>query len=175
MLSALGVCSGILLLVQGVGGADVSDTRAEGRQGQQQEDAGQSDAPAIGQSAAGREGPVEAVLELSRERAAAIAEADHAALRGLTAPGSPAAAADAALTLDDCGGDCGDSRTLEVRDAHLVGPEEDAADGSRAAEGARAEVGATMSTDGGPATPVVFVLVRSDGHWLVHSVERAAH
>jgi hypothetical protein len=182
-LSGLGVCAGIVLLVQGGGGGDARDTRTEGRQAPhteepaeaQQAEAQHPEAPETEQSEVGHEDPVEAVLELSRERADAIAAADRSALRGLTAPGSPAAAADAALALDACGGDCGDARTLEVRDAHRVVPEQGAEDDTGAAEGARAEVGATMSTDGGPATPVVFVLERSDGHWLVHSVERAAH
>ena len=165
-LSVLGVCAGIVLLVQGVGGADVPNTRADAPDTR-------AEAPQDQQSAAGHEDPVEAVVELSRERAAAIAQADRAALRGLTAPGSPAAAADAALALDECGGDCGDVRTLEVGDVQLLDPEEGVADDSGTAEGDRAVVGATMSTDGGPATPVVFVLERSDGRWLVHSVERA--
>lgn len=165
-LSVLGVCAGIVLLVQGVGGADVPNTRADAPDTR-------AEAPQDQQSAVGHEDPVEAVVELSRERADAIAEADRAALRGLTAPGSPAAAADAALALDECGGDCGDVRTLEVGDVQLLDPEEGVADDSGTAEGDRAVVGATMSTDGGPATPVVFVLERSDGRWLVHSVERA--
>lgn len=165
-LSVLGVCAGIVLLVQGVGGADVPNTRADAPDTR-------AEAPHDQQSAVGHEDPVEAVVELSRERADAIAEADRAALRGLTAPGSPAAAADAALALDECGGDCGDVRTLEVGDVQLLDPEEGVADDSGTAEGDRAVVGATMSTDGGPATPVVFVLERSDGRWLVHSVERA--
>lgn len=176
-LSVLGVCAGIVLLVQGVGGADARDTRAEGRQAphaeEQHAEAQHPDASETEQPAVGHEDPVEAVVELSRERADAIAEADRAALRGLTAPGSPAAAADAALALDECGGDCGDVRTLEVGDVQLLDPEEGVADDSGTAEGDRAVVGATMSTDGGPATPVVFVLERSDGRWLVHSVERA--
>ena len=165
-LSVLGVCAGIVLLVQGVGGADVPNTRADAPDTR-------AEAPQDQQSAVGHEDPVEAVVELSRERADAIAAADRAALRGLTAPGSPAAAADAALALDECGGDCGDVRTLEVGDVQLLDPEEGVADDSGTAEGDRAVVGATMSTDGGPATPVVFVLERSDGRWLVHSVERA--
>ena len=165
-LSVLGVCAGIVLLVQGVGGADVPNTRADAPDTR-------AEAPQDQQSAVGHEDPVEAVVELSRERADAIAEADRAALRGLTAPGSPAATADAALALDECGGDCGDVRTLEVGDVQLLDPEEGVADDSGTAEGDRAVVGATMSTDGGPATPVVFVLERSDGRWLVHSVERA--
>ena len=165
-LSVLGVCAGIVLLVQGVGGADVPNTRADAPDTR-------AEAPQDQQSAVGHEDPVEAVVELSRERADAIAEADRAALRGLTAPGSPAAAADAALALDECGGDCGDVRTLEVGDVQLLDPEEGVADDSGTAEGDRAVVGATMSTDGGPAPPVVFVLERSDGRWLVHSVERA--
>ena len=119
-LSGLGVCAGIVLLVQGVGGADARDTRAEGRQAphaeEQHAEAQHPDASETEQPAVGHEDPVEAVVELSRERADAIAAADRAALRGLTAPGSPAAAADAALALDECGGDCGDVRTLEVGD-----------------------------------------------------------
>ncbi|HJG79595.1 MAG TPA: hypothetical protein K8V08_04195, partial [Brevibacterium senegalense] len=120
-LSVLGVCAGIVLLVQGVGGADVPNTRADAPDTR-------AEAPHDQQSAVGHEDPVEAVVELSRERADAIAEADRAALRGLTAPGSPAAAADAALALDECGGDCGDVRTLEVGDVQLLDPEEGVAD-----------------------------------------------
>ena len=176
-LSGLGVCAGIVLLVQGVGGADARDTRAEGRQAphaeEQHAEAQHPEAPGTEQSGVGHEDPVAAVVELSRERADAIAEADRAALRGLTVPGSPAAAADAALALDACGGDCGSARTLEVRDAHRMVREEGAEEGTGAAEGARAVVEAMMATDGGPGTPVVFVLERSDGRWLVHSVERA--
>ncbi|GAA4507727.1 hypothetical protein [Brevibacterium yomogidense] len=133
--------------------------------------------------------PLTAVVELSRLRAEAFADADGDALALLTVPGSPAATADADLGLDECE-DCADvPGPLELSDVHSAArtdaphDTEDAGhtdagpqtagtgDGDRAlADGERAYVGATMRTQDSAPQQVVFVLERHRGAWRVHSV-----
>ena len=171
LAAGVGVCCGVVLMVRSLAGADASSPSGEsGRAGATTEavaEAGASEA--AGAPVAGPSDPARAVVELTRQRAAAIAEGDDEALSSLTVPGSPAAAADAALPLTACAASCPPPRTLEVSEIEVL----DVPDEGDAEDGARAAVGALMETEGAPDVPVVFVLERSGAQWLVHSVERA--
>lgn len=154
----------------------------------------ESSAAAGSQDAATADDPLTAVVELSRLRAEAFADADGDALAGLTVPQSPAAVADAELDLDGCDGCVAAPGALEITDVHTVAPSDvphDAEDAGRSDTGAtdsvpgegdgggslvdgeRAYVRATMRTEDSDPQQVLFVLERHRGAWRVHSVRAA--
>ncbi|GAA2105617.1 hypothetical protein [Brevibacterium salitolerans] len=108
-----------------------------------------------------RENPLEAFAALTQRRSAAVAAGDAEALARLTVPGSPAAAADAAVELTPCP-DCGE---VKLEGLESVG---DPASGEPDPD--TAHVRAWMRTGDGRWADVEVELRRHEGRWKVHAV-----